>query len=90
MYAGLPHCLRYCAGHNDLRLVAKKEYYREVRGLCERVLTGNPEAFQPPDGNPGWLAALGEVFSGSALKCLPGIRRCFVNSSDDIQAETPH
>ena len=24
-----------------------------------------------------------------AMKCMPGIRRCFVNSADDINAETP-
>eukprot|EP00434_Breviolum_minutum_P017160 symbB.v1.2.015147.t1/scaffold1124.1/size136573/13 len=76
------------AGHNDVRLLAKKDYFREVQILCERVVSGSPQVVQAPEAT--WLNTLSEFFSSaSAMKCMPGIRRCFVNSADDINAETP-
>lgn len=77
------------AGHNDLRLLGKKDYFREIQILCERVVSGTPQVVQAPEAQ-GWLSALGEFFSSaSALKCLPGMRRCFANSAEDVHAETP-
>ena len=41
-----PHPLRYPrAGHNDLRLLGKKDYFREVQMLCERVVSGTPQVW---------------------------------------------
>ncbi|CAK9016122.1 unnamed protein product [Durusdinium trenchii] len=78
--------VKYRAGHNDLRLRARKEYFRELRLLCDRVVSGVPQVV--PEQPQGWLEMLGEVFSASSLRCLPGMRRCFA-SSEDMNAETP-
>ena len=51
------------AGHNDLRLVARKDYYGELRLLCERVVTGVPAGEVEA---PGFMGALRDFFSGSA------------------------
>ncbi|CAE7233865.1 yuxL [Symbiodinium sp. CCMP2592] len=70
------------AGHNDLRLLAKREYFQELKALCTRVVTGDSEALAEPSGQT-WLGMISDFISnGSALKCLPGVRRCFVTDPE--------
>jgi len=77
------------AGHNDLRFLSKQEYFRGIRSMCDRVVTGDPEALAAPAPSPSWLSMITDFLSnGSALKCLPGMRRCFV-STEDAPSETP-
>eukprot|EP00440_Ansanella_granifera_P027678 gb/GFBE01030070.1/.p1 GENE.gb/GFBE01030070.1/~~gb/GFBE01030070.1/.p1 ORF type:complete len:334 (+),score=56.17 gb/GFBE01030070.1/:1-1002(+) len=60
------------AGHNDLRYAAQKEYYREIKGLCESLRSGSKEVFRTQEeSNDGFLSML-----GGALRCFPGMRRC--------------
>jgi len=70
------------AGHNDLRLLSKREYFQELKALCTRVVTGDSEALAEPSGQT-WLGMISDLISnGSALKCLPGVRRCFVTDPE--------
>eukprot|EP00930_Biecheleria_cincta_P057014 TRINITY_DN43020_c0_g1_i1.p1 TRINITY_DN43020_c0_g1~~TRINITY_DN43020_c0_g1_i1.p1 ORF type:complete len:324 (-),score=59.58 TRINITY_DN43020_c0_g1_i1:380-1351(-) len=71
----LPRC-----GHNDIRLIAKREYYQEFDSLC-RCILNDEEAFQATESNDGLLAWL-----GGALRCFPGMRRCLADNED---AATP-
>eukprot|EP00747_Dinoflagellata_sp_TGD_P169672 gnl/TRDRNA2_/TRDRNA2_199251_c0_seq1.p1 gnl/TRDRNA2_/TRDRNA2_199251_c0~~gnl/TRDRNA2_/TRDRNA2_199251_c0_seq1.p1 ORF type:complete len:334 (+),score=52.53 gnl/TRDRNA2_/TRDRNA2_199251_c0_seq1:68-1069(+) len=67
--------VRYPQGHhNDIRMVARKEYYSEVRTLFQIVAD---------DGPVEALAAVNDTtshgmfgFIADALRCLPGVRRC--------------
>eukprot|EP00931_Biecheleriopsis_adriatica_P056502 TRINITY_DN3347_c0_g2_i4.p1 TRINITY_DN3347_c0_g2~~TRINITY_DN3347_c0_g2_i4.p1 ORF type:complete len:326 (+),score=66.58 TRINITY_DN3347_c0_g2_i4:109-1086(+) len=70
------------AGHNDLRITNKKEYFREVRGFCEGLLSGGDQVFYAPEPSEGLLGML-----GGALRCFPGMRRCLNGNADDASTE---
>lgn len=63
--------VRYPAKHNDLRLVAQKEYFAELKAVCDAVKSGQPAFGPPADNDGGFLSTL-----STALRCLPGVRRC--------------
>jgi len=74
------------AHHNDIRLVASREYYGELRALC-RVACGVEACevlLQPEPQDSGFFG-----FVTRALKCFPGMRRCLAGH-DDIAEERDH
>lgn len=80
--------VRYArGGHNDLRILAKSEYYRELQNLCH-ILSSDcdpVEAFMHDEpAETGFFAML-----TGALRCFPGVRRCFVGSIDDASVTSP-
>lgn len=76
------------AHHNDIRVVASRDYYNELQLLCQ-VATGAepPEALlQPEPQESGFLG-----FVSGALKCFPGMRRCLAGHDDIVEdRDHPH
>ena len=69
---------RALLGHQEATII---RYHKTISGCCDR----HGESHQI-------FAFFHFKMQGSpsqAMKCMPGIRRCFVNSADDINAETP-
>mmetsp|Transcript_72459 Transcript_72459/g.223928 ORF Transcript_72459/g.223928 Transcript_72459/m.223928 type:complete len:334 (+) Transcript_72459:81-1082(+) len=72
--------------HNDVRALVSRDYYKELRTLCQIASDAEPpdvlmQVEQPESGFFGF-------FSG-ALKCFPGMRRC-LSGNEDIAEDRDH
>lgn len=86
--SGAKKLVRYARGsHNDIRVNFGNTYFQEVRKLLE-VVEGSlhPEEWtRAPPPAPSVFVSL-----ASALRCLPGMRRCIVNErAEGQQSEMP-
>mmetsp|Transcript_71153 Transcript_71153/g.201640 ORF Transcript_71153/g.201640 Transcript_71153/m.201640 type:complete len:330 (-) Transcript_71153:229-1218(-) len=75
------------AGHNDVRAVARKEYFSELELVAQVAASGGAQEALLQAEQQDDAGLLG--FITGALRCFPGMRRC-LSGHDDAQEERDH